>query len=268
MKKTTIFYSTVLVSCIAILFSACNDSDLNQFQEINNTNNTRAEIPEFLSITYNGKTFKNVPTTYDENGDFIFMDKEFASIYKSELANDSCISINIKSETEISFYKDLKTNLESNGYNYDEFTKNIDYQSYRLNKDTRVGYGNLATLELFDDERFSDTSKTFHLDKDVIFVTERRMHYIDFNDKCSSLKVTNNLPNDPNETIVLGEYEYACSNVDAVFLGYEDKDYKKKSITYIATPGTVREAASLPGFNDKMSSFRFLFAQKNQYFEQ
>lgn len=188
-------------------------------------------------------------------------------IYNKELANDSNLSINVKSDNEIVFFKDLRTNLEFNGYDYDLLINNESVTNIGSLKETRAGYQNLATLELFDDINYGDSFRTFYLTENQIEVTERRMHYISFNDKCSSLKVRNNLPNDSLQTIVLNGYSYPCALVDAVFLGYEDKDYRKGSITYIATPGTVRLAPSLPGFNDKMSSFRFLFAQRGQYSE-
>lgn len=265
--KSTFMTFAGLMSCIAMLFAACSDTENLESQMKEQNASTRADVPEMLTIHYNGNTYENVPTTYDENGDFVFHDKVFAPIYNRELANDSSLSINVKSETEIVLYKDLRTNLESNGYNYDEYIKNIDCQQYAPNISTRTGDDILATVVLFDDVNFRDTSRTFNLTKDETYLQERRMHYIDFNDKCSSIQVTNNLPYEPGQTIMLEGYEYECYKVDAVFIGYEDKDYKNGSITLIATPGTVRKERSLFNFSDKMSSFKFLFAQKGQYAE-
>lgn len=266
MKSTFITFAG-LISCMAMLFAACSDTENLELQMKEQNASTRAEVPEMLTIHYDGNIYENVPTTYDENGDFVFHDKVFAPIYNRELANDSSLSINVKSETEIVLYKDLRTNLESNGYNYDEYIKNIDCQQYAPNISTRTGDDILATVVLFDDVNFRDTSRTFNLTKDETYLQERRMHYIDFNDKCSSIQVTNNLPYEPGQTIMLEGYEYECYKVDAVFIGYEDKDYKNGSITLIATPGTVRKERSLFNFSDKMSSFKFLFAQKGQYVE-
>lgn len=266
MKSTFITFAG-LMACIAMLFAACSDTENLESQMNDVSVSTRSEVPEMLTIHYNGNTYENVPTTYDENGDFVFHDKVFAPIYNQELANDSNLSINVKSDNEIALFKDLKSNLEASGYKYEECMKSLDNTNSQYST-SRIGYDYLAAVELFDDKDYGAPVKKFELTSQVISVEERRMHYIDFNDKCSSLKIYNNIPNDSTKTILLGDYEYVCSKVDAVFFGYENKDYAKKTIIYIATAGSYRFAQSLPGFNDKMSSFRFLFAQNGQYQEQ
>lgn len=88
-----------------------------------------------------------------------------------------------------------------------------------------------------------------------------------FNDKCSSVILTNNMPNDPNKVFKLGYYFYQCSKIDAVFIGYEDKDLTGHSIILTCPPAGYKKYPSLPGFNDKLSSLEFIFAQKGQYSE-
>jgi len=261
--KDLIFFAGSMF-CIAAMMCSCSNEVENPIEQQDKT--TRSESTELLTITYNGITYRDVPTTYDENGNFIFLDNEFALVYEKEFANKADMSINIKSSDEIEIFHDLKTNLESNGYNYAECEDAMVNAPEQL-RNTRIGYENLASVELFDDKGFGDLKLTYHLTSETISVAERRLHYQNFNDKCSSLKITNNIPNDSTKTIQLGDYEYICSKVDAVFIGYENKDYSKSSITFIAPAGGFRYATSLPGFNDKMSSFRFFFAQNGQYSE-
>ena len=71
MKKTLLY--SLLVASIAGLWSCSNDADVPvpQDEEIS----TRSgELVECLNITYKGKTYQNVPTSYDENGDFLFLE--------------------------------------------------------------------------------------------------------------------------------------------------------------------------------------------------
>lgn len=261
MKNTTLFLGNM---CIALsLLTACTSE--NEIETSSTT--TRAETIETITVNYNGERYLNIPISFDENGDFIFLDKEFSSVYENELADDENLSIHIKSSDEIEFFHSLKLNLESNGYDYSSCERQMEQALSVDDRITRLGYEYGAIVELFDDKNFADTKLTFRLTPEVIAVEERRLKYQGFNDKCSSLIVTNNLPNDSTQSIQLGEFSYPCSKVDAVFIGYEDKDFSKKTITFIATPGTRREATSLPNFNDKMSSFKFFFAQQGQYHE-
>ncbi len=70
--------------CIAAVMSSCS----NEVEAIVEQQDkaTRAEATELLTVTYNGVTHQNVPTSYDENGDFVFFDSKFAPIYEKELA--------------------------------------------------------------------------------------------------------------------------------------------------------------------------------------
>lgn len=263
MKNLKIFASSML--CIAAVMSSCSNEVETIVEQQDKA--TRAEATELLTVTYNGVTYQNVPTSYDENGDFVFLDSKFSPIYEKELANEENLSINIKSADEIEFFHSLKSNLESNGYDYADCQKEMT-KGVSNGRNTRLGYNFEAILELFDDKNYGDPKLTYRLTQDVISVEERRLHYQSFNDKCSSLIITNNLPNDSTQSIKLGDFWFQCSKVDAVFVGYEDKDYAKKTVIYIASPGTRRMSPSLPGFNDKLSSFKFFFAQKGQYNEQ
>lgn len=262
MKKTLLY--SLFVASIAGLWSCSNDADVPvpQDEEIS----TRSgELVECLNITYKGKTYQNVPTSYDENGDFLFLDSEFQAIYAEELANDLDWSISAKDSHNITFYPDLKNNLDSNGIEVDESIEAVDAAlAVAL---TRAGYNDLAEVTLYDDRDFKDRNYSFQLNDSIIYteVANLKNKPWEFNDKCSSLILTNNMPDDPNKIFKLGYFEYPCSEIEAVFIGYDDRNFSDRTITCVAPPTSVKKYPSLPGFNDKMSSFKLLFAKKGQY---
>ena len=255
MNKSFFLTTVVAFTC---LLQACN-SDSQEPLGGNNLN----EPENYLNITYKGKTYKDVPTAYDSKGDFVFLDKDFAPIYNAELASDLDYSIDITGQRDLTFYPDLNTNLKSNGISQNPDNGQQNYAQ----TNSRAVYENFAVLTIYDDKNFLDRYHNFELNKDVktYLCYNLKNSKWKFNDKCSSLKIANNLPNDPNQKIELGGYQHPCSNVDAVFIGYDDKNFSDRTITCIAHPAQLKEHPYLPGFNDKLSSFKFFFAQKGQY---
>ena len=256
--RIKIFYLlAIFIGCVA----CSNDPDI-----IQDNKDLKDLVPsiEYLNITYNGVTYLNVPTTYNDNGDFIFLDENFAPIYATELADDPDWSISIIDAENIIFYGNLKTNLKANGIEINPDIQSSDgIKSYFSN--TRTSYEHLAAVTLFDDRDYNDTDHTFTLNDSIIYKEVANLKDLKFNDKCSSLILTNNMPNDPNKTFQLGYYSHPCSEIVAVFIGYDDKNFKDRTITCVCPPSDVKKYPSLPGFNDKMSSFKFFFAQKGQY---
>lgn len=248
------------LSLCVILLTACNNEDTPAMHE-----EVSLEPQEFLNITYMGQSFENVPTAYDENGDFIFLDGKFAEIYQENLANDPDWSISIKGPNDIEFFSNLEENLKSNGIEIDSNIKSSI--AYPVDALTRAGYDDLASLTIYDDKEYKDRNYTFVLNDSTISteVSNLKDSPWKFNDKCSSLKIVNNMPNDPNKEFKLGYFTYPCSDIDAVFIGYDDKNFSDRTITCVAHAGGKKDCSSLPGFNDKLSSFKFFFAQKGQY---
>lgn len=70
-----------LLFSMTITVTSCSETEMPEIDNSNEEAVTRSEVPEFLTISYNGNTYYNVPTTYDENGDFVFHDNVFAPIY-------------------------------------------------------------------------------------------------------------------------------------------------------------------------------------------
>lgn len=233
---------------------------------IDSNSNNMDDFIEFLNITYKGETYENVPFSYDEMGEFLFLDDSFSIIYEKELLNNKEWSIKIEDSSHITFYKDLNSNLLSNGIEHlSPITENIPSVFF---KETRSSYEFLAKLELFDDKYFKDRHYPWYLNDTTIYVSVSNLkNFNGFNDKTSSLIIENNLPNSPNYSFKLGNYTYPCSEIDAVFIGYDDKNFSDRTIVCLATAGTVKEHPYLPGFNDKLSSFEFFFARNGQYKE-
>ncbi len=205
-----------------------------------------------------------MPTTYDHDGNFVFLDDDFAKIYAEELAENTNWSIFVQNEHSFTFYNSLSENLDKNHL---DVIEDVNLQSLPEHF-SRSLYGNLAELHLYDDRDYADTTKDFYLTSSAtsIQVPDLKSNTYKFNDKCSSFKLHNALPNDPNTTISThGGYSYPCSNVVAVFIGFDDKNYADRSIVATAEPSSHKLMPSIPNFNDKMSSFKFLFAVRGLY---
>lgn len=261
--KRLIFSFMIVATAI---LSSCNNDDIPTVQ--NEGDKTRAiETIDYLNITYKGITYKNVPTTYDENGDFIFLDNEFSTVYQNELANDYDWSISAKDSYNITFYPSLESNLKSNGLtvidNVNSSAKSI------LKQSTRAANPILAELTLYDDQYYKDRSLSFFLleEQQSYSVANLKDKSWKFNDKCSSLIIRNNFPDDPNQSHTITDYPYPCpcSEIEAVFVGYDDRNFSDRTITGIAVANSIKKYATLPGFNDKLSSFKFFLARKGQF---
>lgn len=214
---------TVLFGALAL--TACTNTEDPSF--VGETN-----MPEeLLDVTYEGKTYLSVPTQYDDNGDFIFLDEELAAIYQSELSHIINLAIELTSDHSITLYKSLEDGLRDNGLEI------IDNEAETISRS--LGYDNLAILDLYDDKKFKDTHKDYYLTQSVIEVDVPNLKKQKFNDKCSSLILTNNLSNNYDDEIVLGGYTYHCDEVAAVFVGYDDTNYSDRQIFVVANPQEI-----------------------------
>lgn len=215
---------------------------------------------EIANITYHNTNYENIAFTYDNNGELLFLDEIFSKIYADSLKCNQEYSIFVKPNNNIVFYDNLEDALEK------ESLTIIASQSGLAQ--TRTGSsGYLAELTLYDDTNFRDRHHSFHLNSDTTRVEYATMgsSSLSFNDKCSSLILENNLPNSSTQFITFNYYTYACSDVEAVFIGYDDKHFSDRTIVCAAAPASVERHSSLPGFNDKLSSFKLFFALSTLY---
>lgn len=263
MKK--ILYA--LLVAVSGLFSACDNEDSAPFAPISDICSRSSDVTEYLNITYKDTTYLDVPTTYDENGDFIFMDEEFAAIYAAELANDPDWSISATDAANITFYNNLEDNLNDNGIEIPDSCSIIPLDSYNMAMGTRAGGGDtdLASVLLYDDKEFKDRSVGFVLTRLTSRYENSKFgsYPWSFNDKCSSMKISNQMPKDPTSILVNENLKY--SEAYLVFIGYDDHDYSDRSIICVVPHQTLKEYSSLPGFNDKMSSCKCFYAKIGDY---
>ena len=252
----------IIIPIICILFAttSCTNETENDLSAVRDI----TETTQFLTVSYKGVTFKKIPVKYDQNGDFIFIDDKFSKIYEQEIKNDG-YTMFLDSNSQITFYDDLEDFLKDNNLTI------IDEQT------TRSGYNSAGTyvistqyeggVELYDDKNFLDTRKEFLIDTPdtTISIPNLGVSPYNFNDKCSSLRVTNNLPSGNFNMIIINGYTYYTKNIVVLFAGYEDNTYRNREIICVAETGSVCSHKELPGFNDKLTSFKLYLAQKGQY---
>lgn len=260
MKLTNKTIRTAAFTCAVFSLASCSNEDAPS------TNSQEDIIPEeYLNISYQGKNYSNVPTAYDENGDFIFLDNEFSKIYEDELAGLNTLSINLVDDSSIEIYKTLDENLQNHGIAGVPIPIENDLQTRAV---VSPSQNFLGQVQLWDDKNFDDRNYTFGISdaKDPMEVGNLNDPY-KFNDKCSSLILTNYLPNDPTKELNMGTYTIKYSEATLVFIGYENKWLGGSTFTVLAeTADTEPDSRrNLPKFNDKMSSFKLFFAAKGKY---
>ena len=255
MKLRTVLLTSALIGGTT-LFTACNNDD-----EMSTMNSSILTPQTYLNITYKGITYKNVPTAYKDNGEFIFLDENFSKLYNEKLALEDSLSTFVTDEHNVTFYDNLYDALEAQKISFVQNTRSTTINT----RQTHSSYSKWATLDLYDDKDFKDRQKNYELNDTLHYKQVINLKSYGFNDKCSSLVITNLIPNDPTQSVTFNGFVYPCNEASAVFIGYDDKAFSDRTIVCVADAGTVKKYASLPGFNDKLSSFKFFMAQKGQY---
>ena len=266
MKKP--YYLVFLIALVSLCVSCMSDDETVLLQIQQSQSSRAVAVADYLNITYNGKTYEAVPTSYDVNGDFIFLDEEFSFVYATELAYDSNWSISITGSNDITFYPDLQTNLLSNKI---EIINEVIMDS--LNRSYPKVQNSLseswATVTLYDDKRFKDRSV------DIVLIKNSKLSWevsnlgeypYSFNDKCSSLIFVNDAPEYLellNSPMIYSPEQ--GTKIEAVFIGYDDRNFSDRTITCVVPHKSRKEYPSLPGFNDKMSSCKLFIAKKGEY---
>ncbi len=251
---------TTLLVVLALGFTSCS----NEEEPSANVQEAAQLLPEeYLNILYEGKTYANVPTAYDENGDFVFLDEEFSAVYDAELKDVSTLSIHLVDDESIEMYKSLDDNLQAHCLSMSCVPTDSEVLS-RTVVSPEQNYIGMAVL--YDDKKFKDTHWEFGLlaATNPVWIPNLKSPY-KFNDKCSSMILTNNLPNDPNKVLDMGSYTLKYSEATLVFIGYENSGYDKSTYTALANPSVKKEYRELKSFNDKMSSFQLFFAKSGIY---
>lgn len=215
---------------------------------------------EFLNITYNGKKYLNVPTAYDENGDFVFLDEEFSDIYERELKELTTLSINLIDDKNIEMFSSLETNLTNHRFDYPKLSD----ESASITRTIVSPEENfIGTATLYDDKKFKDRNLELGIQKADHPVHIDNLKNNGFNDKCSSLKLWNRLPKDESKFLDMGTYFLSYAEASLIFIGYDDHDYSDRTYTAYADPTEQKEYKELKNFNDKMSSCKLFFQKRD-----
>ena len=170
------------------------------------------------------------------------------------------LSIFVTDANNIEFYSSLNETLEKKEL---KLIKNVKFNSVL----TRVG-GIVGEVDLFDDTGCKDRHFPFTITENspINYIADLKPSPYKFNDKCSSLTLANNLPDVHNQTILIDGKSLPCADVSVVFIGYDDKNYTDRTIVCTAESSRYNTYNSLPGFNDKLSSFKLFLAKDGQYY--
>ncbi len=143
---------------MAYILAICSLASCNNEDAPTSVSQAEQNPDEFLNITYEGELYRNIPTTYDKNGEFVFLDDEFAKIYEENLKGSTTLSIHLIDESSIEMFKTLEDNLLAHGI--DPITIPVEEGA-----STRTGVSSeenfLGTVDLWDDKGFKDTHWQF-----------------------------------------------------------------------------------------------------------
>lgn len=247
MKKC---YTTLVLLAIALTIPSCSEEP----------EPAANKDVVFLNITYKDKLYKSIPTTYDKDGRFIFHDREFSDVYNTEISPMPTLSIFMADDHNIEFYSSLEETFE---------TKKLNEASDIPTRLPQTRVNNVfGSVTLFEKSDFKGMNLIFYLDKphqvhSVRDFTDDPFH---FNNNCSSLTLTNNLPDSHDQFIIINGYSCSCDDISVVFVGYDDKNFTGHTIVCVAQSNRYNTYKHLPGFNNRLSSFKLFMAKDGQYY--
>lgn len=252
--KNKFLHCLLLVGSVLGLVSCSNEEIPDQISEGN------LSPQEFLNITYDGKEYINVPTAYDENGDFVFLDEEFSKIYDNELKDLPTLSIHLIDDKNIEMFRSLETNLTAHGFDYSK----ISDESASITRTIVSPEENfIGTADLYDDQKFKDRHLQLGISEAIHPAYINDLKTYGFNDKCSSLKLWNHLPKDESRFLDMGTYLLTYAEASLIFIGNDDRYFSDRTYTAYADASEQKEYKELKNFNDKMSSCRLFFSKRD-----
>ena len=105
MKKVNYLFIAIL----SLLFSCCSDSEETE-QEMDDTTFV-------MDVSWKGNTY-HVKSTYDKDGNLVYLDDSFLSIYNNEiLTNDSVVTYDA-GEKSLAYYTSVDEMMESLGLRF------------------------------------------------------------------------------------------------------------------------------------------------------
>ena len=225
-----------------------------------------ADNAEFtLSATYKGVVYK-VPGKLDEDGNPVYLNKEFSDLFKNKLSNNPNLVTFVTGNNTVEYFDSLEDVFDADGLKYLEQMPNSNDSDIK----TRAAGVIAGRVQVWDDSNFGDRTLIFDIDYDVIFEYPHLKYYDNFNDKISSLRIYNYINPSANIYSHLGPkanplQPHLGSSLRITFLGYEDDTYSGKVLLCV---GSANGSTTVPshednrlgnfGWNDKITAVRVL----------
>lgn len=262
MRKTKFLFSAMLAIALCGL-TACSSDDAFETSHQSESNSSEEQTRSgaeagTISVTYKDITYKDIPTALDGKGNVKFLNENFSTWFAEMEATKPELCIYLVSDKEIILYDNVEQCLD------EQHIIQCEEKGTRafVNDETQ----HLGEVTLFDDTHYNDRHYTFYVigASDTYYMNDLSdWEYTSFNDKSSSLEMTNKM--NSSETVTINNYTYNCNQITLVFIGYANIGYGGSTIVSTADASTVTSHFCLPRFNDKMSSFKLFFGLKTMY---
>lgn len=275
MKKFVFF-----VALLPLLFSCSSDSE--------ETGREKDDTSFVMDVLWKGNTY-HVKSTYDKDGNLVYLDDSFLSIYKNEiLTNDSIVTYDA-GEKSLAYYTSVDEMMESLGLRFldaDSFTLSQSGTEAQTRTISSSAYAGRATLyqHLNYEGQVLELSAQYTKFK-TIPVMSTEVQGVDWNDKASSIIVYSNIPMNDSvwvnwsdvdlrytsvpsaNSATTGNNMYATNDLRVVFLGYQHKDYAGDVMCVIPDNSSTKRHHRLGeiNWNDKISSCTLRLAVKDLY---
>lgn len=276
MKKVNYLFIAIL----SLLFSCCSDSE--------ETEQEKDDTTFVMDVSWKGNTY-HVKSTYDKDGNLVYLDDSFLSIYNNEiLTNDSVVTYDA-GEKSLAYYTSVDEMMESLGLRFLDADplatsqSEAKAQTRMVSSDAKAGWAVLYQhLDYAGQVLGLDAYYTLFM---TIPVMSAAPVGVEWNDRASSIIVYSNIPlNDSvlvNNTEVDYQYTsvpsgngvspgntpYATNDLRVVFLGYQHKNYGGDVMCIVPNNSSYKCHHRLGeiNWNDKMSSCTLRLAVQNLY---
>lgn len=243
------------------LLSCSNEEDV--------INSTSVKSVEHFTLhaKYKGKKY-TVPCVIENDTVIKFLDVEFNELYQNEIALLPDLAILANNSEYVEFYSNSKELLEENNLRI------LDLNGSNGNNSLTKATGDLAGRAIiWDDNNYSDRSLTIDINYDLQWTWPHLKTTYGFNDKTSSIKVWNFIPNDaivpdPLNSSIL----HKGSNLRTVFIGYENDSFVGRALYCVASNSAVHADPNLKyipcgsgDWNDRITSAVFRIALYNVF---